>query len=596
MGLVAGIKLGPYEILAPLGAGGMGEVYLARDTRLGRDVAVKVLPSRLCSDPSQRQRLEREARTISSLNHPNICQLHDVGCQDEVDYIVMEYVDGQTLAERLLSGPLPIKQALKIAIEIADALDKAHARGIIHRDLKSGNIMLTKSGVSKLMDFGLAKPTVAVSGTASGNGHSATPSAPTMSVAALASPPDPLTDKGTIVGTFLYMAPELLRGEQADERSDIFSFGCVLYEMITRVRPFSGKSQLSLISAILEKEPEPIKNVQPSTSPAVEHIVLRCLAKDPNDRWQTFRDIANELKWAAEASTVTKVVDAKPRRFVGVAWAAGAALLGLIAWLGFARWRMSAALERQPFRLSLLAPPSTSFVLYSLTISPDGRRIAFVAAAADGATRLWVRSLSNSTAQQIASTEGALYPFWSADSRQIGFFADGKLKRVDPSNGALEIVCDAPPSAGASWNSRGVILFTYNQSGPIFKVDATGGVPQAVTKPGDKQAHFWPLFLPDQDHFLYFARDTAGSGEHLGVDGTYIGSLSSTESNFDGLVRLIFQPAEEGGRGAAKMLEEGLLQRFPFGEIYGYHNWPGLVCSQSVPGQCSLRQMYSKLA
>ena len=530
MGLVAGIKLGPYEILAPLGAGGMGEVYLARDTRLGRDVAVKVLPSRLCSDPSQRQRLEREARTISSLNHPNICQLHDVGCQDEVNYIVMEYVDGQTLAERLLSGALPIKQALKIAIEIADALDKAHARGIIHRDLKSGNIMLTKSGVSKLMDFGLAKPTVAVSGTASGNGHSATPSAPTMSVAALASPPDPLTETGMIVGTFLYMAPELLRGEQADERSDIFSFGCVLYEMITGLRPFSGKSQFSLISAILEKEPEPITNVQPSTSPAVEHIVLRCLAKDPDDRWQTFRDLANELKWVAGASTITKVVAVKPRRFVGVAWAAGAALLGLIAWLGFARWKGSAAPEREPFRLSLLPPASTSFVPHNLAISPDGRRIAFVAAAADGATNLWVRALSSSTAQQIASTEGALYPFWSADSRQIGFFADGKLKRVDPSNGAMEIVCDAAPSAGASWNSRGVILITYNQSGPIFKVDATGGVPQAVTKPGDKQAHLWPLFLPDQDHFLYFARDTVGPGEQLGMDGTYIGSLSSTES------------------------------------------------------------------
>ena len=521
MGLVAGIKLGPYEILAPLGAGGMGEVYLARDTRLGRDVAVKVLPSRLCSDPSQRQRLEREARTISSLNHPNICQLHDVGCQDEVDYIVMEYVDGQTLAERLLSGPLPIKQALKIAIEIADALDKAHARGIIHRDLKSGNIMLTKSGVSKLMDFGLAKPTVAVSGTASGNGHSATPSAPTMSVAALASPPDPLTEKGTIVGTFLYMAPELLRGEQADERSDIFSFGCVLYEMITRVRPFSGKSQLSLISAILEKEPEPITNVQPSTSPAVEHIVLRCLAKDPDDRWQTFRDLANELKWVAGASTVTKVVIPKPRKFAGVGWALGAVVLGLIAWLGFARWKMSAAPERQPFRLSLLAPPSTSFVLYSLAISPDGRRIAFVAAAADGATRLWVRSLSNSTAQQIASTEGALYPFWSADSRQIGFFADGKLKRVDPSNGAMEIVCDAPPSAGASWNSRGVILFTYNHPGPIFKVDATGGVPQAVTKPGDKQGSFL-AFVSSRSGSLSLLcarhgrfRGAPGSGWHL---------------------------------------------------------------------------------
>ena len=363
-----------------------------------------------------------------------------------------------------MSGPLPIKQALKIAIEIAHALDKAHARGIIHRDLKSGNIMLTKSGVSKLMDFGLAMPTVRVSGTGTGNGRSATPSAPTMSVAALASPPDPLTEKGMIVGTFLYMAPELLRGGQADERSDIFSFGCVLYEMITGLRPFSGKSQFTLIGAILEKEPEPITNVQPSTPPAVEHIVLRCLAKDPNDRWQTFRDLANELKWVAGASTVTKVVSPKPRRFVGVSWALGAMLLGSIAWLGFARWKTSAAPERQPFRLSLLAPAATSFVPYSLAISPDGRRLAFVAATADGATSLWVRSLSSSTAQQIASTEDAMFPFWSADSHQVGFFAGGKLKRVDPSNGAVELgtavesFCSPPtmPDRSSRWMLRAV--------------------------------------------------------------------------------------------------------------------------------------------
>jgi eukaryotic-like serine/threonine-protein kinase len=530
MGLSVGTKLGPYEILAPLGAGGMGEVYLARDTRLGRDVAVKVLPSSLCSDPSQRQRLEREARTISSLNHPNICQLYDVGCQDEIDFIVMEYVDGQTLAERLLSGPLSIKQALKIAIEIADALDKAHARGITHRDLKSGNIMLTKSGVSKLMDFGLAMPTGRVSGTERGDGQSATPSAPTISAAALASPPDPLTEKGTIVGTFLYMAPELLRGQQADERSDIFSFGCVLYEMITGQRPFSGESQLSLISAILEKEPEPITNVQPSTSPAVEHVVLRCLAKDPNDRWQTFRDLANELKWVAETSTITKVVSPKPRRFVRATWALGAMLLGLIAWLGFARWKTSAAPERQPFRLSLLAPAATSFVPYSLAISPDGRRLAFVAATVDGATSLWVRSLSSSTAQQIAFTEDALFPFWSADSHQVGFFAGGKLKRVDPSNGAVEIICNAPPSFGATWNKGGVILFTANYAGPIFKVNASGGLPEPVTKPAGNQAHLWPTFLPDQNHFLYFAYDQSDAGTHAAVDGTYVGSLTSMES------------------------------------------------------------------
>ena len=259
MALTSGTRLGPYEILASLGAGGMGEVYRARDMRLGREVAVKILPTHLSSNPDLKQRFEREARAISSLNHPNICHLYDVGSQDGIDFIIMEYLEGEDLADRLSTGPLPLQQALKIGVEIADALDKAHHQGIIHRDLKPSNIMLTKSG-AKLMDFGLAKPTTAALGvTAAGSGSPVTPSTPTMSVATLTSAPAPLTGQGTILGTFLYMAPELLQGQKTDVRSDIFSFGCVVYEMVTGRRPFTGKSQLSIVAAILEKDPQPIQ-------------------------------------------------------------------------------------------------------------------------------------------------------------------------------------------------------------------------------------------------------------------------------------------------------------------------------------------------
>jgi serine/threonine protein kinase len=525
MGIPAGTKLGPYDVLAPLGAGGMGEVYRARDTRLGRDVAVKVLPTHLCADPSQRQRLEREAQSISSLNHPNICQLYDIGCEDGVDYIVMEYVDGETLDERLISGPLPLKQALRIAVDIADALNKAHARAIIHRDVKPSNIMLTRSGVSKLMDFGLAKSASVTFGATGGDPHP--DSAPTINAVS----PKTLTEKGTIVGTFSYMAPELLHGREADVRSDIYSFGCVLYEMITGKRPFTEDSPLSLISAILEKEPEPIANLQPLTPPIVEHIVLRCLAKDPDERWQTAHDLARELKWAAEGSAITKIEAPKTdplisQRLRWVSWAVAAVLLAATAWLALARWRTPAPLQRQPFRLSLLPPPSTSFLPNNLAISPDGRRLAFITAGLDGATSLWIRSLAGDTPQQVASTEDALYPFWSPDNQQVGFFAGGKLKRVDLSSSAVTMICNAPPSFGATWNDRGVILFTADYSGPIYKVDALGGSPEAVTKPIEHVAHLWPVFLPDQDHFLYYAT----SANRVKVNGIYVGSLLSMES------------------------------------------------------------------
>jgi len=298
MSLTSGTKLGPYEIQSPLGAGGMGEVYRAKDTRLDRTVAIKVLPSHLSDDPELKQRMEREAKAISALQHAHICTLYDIGTQDGTGFLVMEYLEGQTLAERMAKGPLPLDQVLKIATEIAQALDKAHQQGIIHRDLKPANVMLTKAG-AKLMDFGLAKPQVQIASQAIGP---FTPSTPTMNLASLTSAASPLTQKGSIVGTFQYMAPELLQGSEADARSDLFSFGCVLYEMITGRRAFEGKSQLSVFSAILEKDPEPITVSQPLAPPMLDRVVRVSLAKDPADRFQSAHD--SPWTWAGSTPSV----------------------------------------------------------------------------------------------------------------------------------------------------------------------------------------------------------------------------------------------------------------------------------------------------
>src|SRR6266404_2567602 len=534
MPLAPGTKLGPYEIVAPLGAGGMGEVYRARDTRLERTVAIKILPPHLSGDATLRQRFEREAKAISSLNHPHICVLHDVGRQDGMDFLVMEYLEGETLAKRLEKGPLPLAQALQFGIQIADALDKAHRQGIIHRDLKSGNIMLTKSG-AKLMDFGLAKPTTASLGaTAPSSGSPLTLSPTTMSMATLPSSPAPLTEQGTILGTFLYMAPELFQGQQADVRSDIFSFGCVLYEMVAGKRPFAGKSQLSIIAAILEKDPEPITSLQPLTPAALEHVVLRCLTKDPDERWQTARDLARELKWIAEGVRVAKVSEPAPRYRERFAWGLAALCMALLIWLGFTQLRSARLPGRQHIRLSLLPPPSTSFVPYSFALSPDGRRLAFVAAAPDGGTALWIRSLAAGAAQQLTGTKGAMYPFWSPDNRQVGFFSGGKLKSVDPGGGAVQIICDAPGGAGGTWNDHGTIVFSGNSLSRssrivegLLKVPASGGDPQpAIKTSGSSATTLWPSFLPDGDHFLYFISITTNSARK----GVYVGSLNSMES------------------------------------------------------------------
>jgi eukaryotic-like serine/threonine-protein kinase len=534
MALTTGTRLGPYEILAPVGAGGMGEVYRARDTRLGRDVAVKILSTHLSSDPDLKQRFEREARAVSSLTHPNICCLYDVGSQDGTAFIVMEYLEGETLAVRLKAGPLPLPLCLKIGIEIADALDKAHREGIIHRDLKPSNIMLTKSG-AKLMDFGLAKSVVATL-----HGVTAAPipsqdDLPTMSAVAPDSPNAPFTEYGTIVGTLPYMAPESIQGRPADLRSDIFSFGCVLYEMISGRRAFTGESRLSIVAAILEKDPQPMASLQSLTPAALEHVVFRCLMKDPEERWQSSRDLSRELKWISGGASLTKASEPAPRRRERLAWGVAALCIALLTWLGVAHWRSIQSAESRHLHLSLLPPPSTSFVPYNFAISPDGRRLAFVAAAQDGGTSLWIRSLAAGTAQQFTGTEGALFPFWSPDSRQVGFFQASKLKSVDPSSGAVQILCDAPGGLGGAWNNRGTIIFAAFLNTPgggsttgLLKVSDSGGEPQPVTMAGAQSAAIlWPSALPDGDHFIYFIFGRSNFPQKQGI---YVGSLSTQET------------------------------------------------------------------
>ena len=364
MTLASGAKLGPYEILSPLGAGGMGEVYRARDTRLDRTVAIKVLPSHLSADPGLKLRFEREAKAISALQHPNICTLYDVGSQDGVDFLVMECLEGQTLADRLVKGALPLEQVLKIGAEIAEALEKAHRQGIVHRDLKPGNIMLTKSG-AKLMDFGLAKPELAV---ATGTKGLLTPSTPTMNLASLTSAASPLTQKGSIVGTFQYLAPEVLQGSEADARSDLFSLGCVLYEMVTGRRAFEGKSQLGVLTAILEKEPEPIVTT-PAAPPMLDRVVRACLAKDPADRYQAAHDVAMDLRWMADSAGGE---EAKPAREFKKSWAillaaavvvlVGLAALGGFWWAKHGESGKALHAEIPPRTSSRSTPPETTAV------------------------------------------------------------------------------------------------------------------------------------------------------------------------------------------------------------------------------------------
>ena len=504
--LIPGKRLGPYEILAPLGAGGMGEVYRAKDTRLDRTVAIKVLPLHLSNNPDLKQRFEREARAISGLSHPNICALYDIGHQDDIDYLVMEYLEGETLDRRLSKGPLSTEQVLRHGIEIANALNKAHRQKIVHRDLKPSNIMMTKSG-TKLLDFGLAK----LGGELVVQARDG--------VSALQTEAKELTAAGTILGTLQYMSPEQLEGAEVDERTDIFSFGSVLYEMATGKKAFSGKSQASLISAILKEEPTPISEVQPLSPPALDHIIKKCLAKDPDERWQNAYDIASELKWTGEASSQSiRIPAAKTKTVREKLWMIISALLLLIAIAIAYLYARRPEPTDSPLVRFTIAPPKDSSFEGTIAVSPDGKKIAFVAN-----STLWVRQLDSTQAQPLTGTDDALYPFWSPDSRFIGYFGQGKLRKIDSSGGTPQILCDAPDGRGGSWGPKGVILFVPSSSAGLHSISADGGTP-VRQKSGDVRWPRWPLFLPDGEHFLFAGR---GDMAHTGV---FAGSLKSEEA------------------------------------------------------------------
>jgi Tol biopolymer transport system component len=517
MALSSGTMLGPYEIQSPLGAGGMGEVYRARDTRLDRTVAVKILPSHLSANPEARQRFDREARAISSLSHPNVCHLYDVGIHDGTSYLVMEYLEGETLADRLSKGPLPLDQLLTYGIEICEGLETAHKTGVVHRDLKPGNIMLTKSG-AKLMDFGLAKPTLAASPPSSGLTQT------------LASPQSPLTMEGMVVGTFQYMSPEQVEGKEADTRSDVFSLGAVLYEMATGKCAFEGKTAASTIAAVLAADPPPISSVKPLSPMALESTVKSCLAKDPDERVQSVHDVKLQLQWVKEhastSSGVTALAPAPRTAFSLAGWVVAGLLLLTIAGLAFwwPRNRQTAA--------AMYFNSSVPFPAQYVALSPDGQTLAFVAYSNQANKNvIYIQQIGGRNATVLLGTEGATYPFWSPDGRSLGFFAQGKLKRIDVSSGrSAQIVADAPFGRGGAWSRDGVILFTPDAWSGLHRVPSSGGTPVPVTKPDRSQyqvSHRWPIFLPDGRHFLYLACNFSGRLDHNMI---LLGSLDSDET------------------------------------------------------------------
>jgi eukaryotic-like serine/threonine-protein kinase len=521
--LEPGARLGPYEIIGPLGAGGMGEVYRAKDTRLGREVAVKVLPEHLSESSEVRARFEREARTVSSLNHPHICTLYDVGQEGTTDYLVMELVEGETLADRLERGPLPIPEVLRLGIQISDALDRAHRAGVVHRDLKPGNVMLTRPG-AKLMDFGLARAMGA--GDAPGGSGTALTAAlthsPTMA--------QPLTAQGSILGTFQYMSPEQMEGKEADARSDLWALGCVLYEAATGRKAFAGKSQASLIGAIMNVDPPPMAEIAPLTPPALERLVRACLTKDPEERIQTAHDIRLQLEWIRDAGSQAGVpapVAAQRRSRERIAWtlaAVGLAAAGVLLFL-----QLKAPTPEEAFQAVILPPAGNRLPPYSSTISlsPDGRSLVFLAGS-EGNASMWWRPLGSEVARPMPESDAALRSmFWSPDSRYFGYSVGGKLRKVAVGGGAPTTICNVKWCRGADWGSRDQIVFAAAPEGPLYAVSAAGGEPAQVTTLGaarHETSHRFPSFLPDGEHFLFVALP-GGTG---GFD-VFLGSLKSKE-------------------------------------------------------------------
>ena len=508
MALGAGVRIGPYEIVSAIGAGGMGEVYRARDTRLQRDVALKLLPAGVSSDPDRLARFEQEARAAAALNHSNILAVYDVGSYESAPYIVSELLDGETLRERLGNGPLPARKAIEYAIHVARGLAAAHERGIVHRDLKPDNVFVTADGRVKILDFGLAKLTEREPAAL---GASVLPTTP------------PQTMPGLVLGTIGYMAPEQVRGHAADARTDIFAFGALLYELLTGRRAFAGDTTIDVMTAILKEDPPDLPAAERHIPPAVQRIVDRCLEKSPAARFQTASDLAFALEsLSTQSGTAPAVVVADERkesrlwdRRAAMLWAAAACVL-LVATVALAVDYVSRAPAIPPVVQFTIGEPSNATFAGgpayapSAVISPDGRHIVFQATRAGDTTNLlWVRSLDAPEARSLTGTDGANFPFWSPDSTSVAFFAQGKLRRIDISGGPAQTLCDAPAGEGGTWNRDGVILFAPNITGGLARVSSAGGQPTSVTEPSaaDKEAsHRWPDFLPDGRHFVFLAQ------------------------------------------------------------------------------------------
>ena len=501
MALAIGSRLGPYEIVAPLGAGGMGEVYRARDTRLEREVAIKVLPDQL-SSPDTRQRFEREAKTISALSHPHICALYDVGNQDGTEYLVMELLEGETLAQRVARGALPLDQTLRFGAQIASALEAAHRKGIVHRDLKPSNVMVTKSGV-KLLDFGLAKALMP---------------APTME--SLTSAPTAAKDvshPGMILGTVPYMAPEQLQGRETDSRGDIFALGAVLHEMATGSKAFQGTSPVSIMSAILTSEPPAISSLRPMSPASLDRLVRTCLAKDPDDRWQTARDVELQLSAIADGVSAPHAVPVAPRpsRTRWLPWLVAGVALSIAA---ATTLRRGSPPRQLPGAIRFfVAPPPNGAFSYSaagafLAVSPDGSQLAYIASESESGRKIFLRLLSSLEARPILGTEGARSLFWSPDGRSIAFFDETRLRRVELSGSASVSICDVSPFASfaGTWGKGGDILFASVQGEAIHRVSSAGGAPAVFLRPDQSRGETgvnWPWFLSDGKRFLYLRRD-----------------------------------------------------------------------------------------
>jgi Tol biopolymer transport system component len=508
--LAAGLRVGPYEIVVPLGAGGMGEVYRARDAKLGRDVAIKVLPRAFTSDPDRRARFEREARVLASLNHPHIGAIYGLEDVDGMPALVMELVDGEDLAQRIARGPIPLAEALPMAAQIADALEAAHNKSIVHRDLKPANIKITPEGIVKVLDFGLAKPGPVGVGAPDGPGEQDLTNSPTMIVG---------TGERVILGTAAYMSPEQARGKVVDKRTDIWAFGCVFYEMLTGRAPFPGETLSDTMAAILEREP-PWAALPAATPARIRQLLKRCLEKEPKRRLRDAGDARLEIDEAPGEPQMDSNVVSVLRLRARLAWTALAVVMVAVAVAVI--WALRPVPPVPEMRLEITTPSTTDPV--SLALSPDGQKIVFVATS-EGRLRLWVRSLDSVSARPLAGTDNPSFPFWSPDSRSVGFFADGKLKRIDVDGGSIRALANASAGRGGEWNRDGTIIFSPRTNAPIFRVSATGGEPVPLTRLDPPQgAHRFPKFLPDGRHFIYYV---TGGPE---TNGVYIGQLDGSET------------------------------------------------------------------